>query len=315
MRKRAIYKEMMNLLLLGVLVTTSSALSPASSKKSASPSKKKAGGFGATKKSKVSAAVLLERSEKRYDELEKKFQGVDDDLYFRDFIIALRCPDRASLLGNQLIDWVPLANLGVATRLPSDQAIPRAVFRLKKEILEAARGSLTGAKQLTAANLEFSYEPLPDFEKRVLDSVEKTSSERDQDVQAARTLLECDETVDDLKVAYRKACRKAHPDSSTQAEDDAAATIGELKAAYDLLSSRKQLSTYEAIGGLKQTAFKGPFLPDSASTKGEEDDIMAAVVRLDNDLVSPFLYRNVKRASLLPADAGTLSSSSSSSSR
>ncbi|KAJ1449731.1 hypothetical protein M885DRAFT_80793 [Pelagophyceae sp. CCMP2097] len=80
-------------------------------------SKPAGGGFGAPSDKKpvaLTAAQLLNRADKRYDELEAKY-ALHDTLVFRDYVVTVRVPaDDTTALASQLRDWVPVACLGEA---------------------------------------------------------------------------------------------------------------------------------------------------------------------------------------------------------
>lgn len=128
-------------------------------KKGGAPSKGP-GGFGAAPappKSKaagkrISGEKLLELSEDRYAVLEQKYGGddddVDEDLVLRDFVVAVRSSPEKS---RQFSDWVPVAVVGVVSKLPADACVPPAVAMHRREIVEAAR-DVAGGK---AAKLVF----------------------------------------------------------------------------------------------------------------------------------------------------------------
>jgi len=263
------------------------------------PSTKKplAGGFGKAqaqqKQPDVSASALLEKSERKYDALEAQYDG-SDGLVFREFVVAVRCQASCSMaVRKQLSDWVPVCVLGAATEIAASDALPVCVFRHRREVVEATRQVLSGpaAKQVVSAALDFSYESLDAWQSRILDSVEATTASKRDAITEARKILGVDIDADaqTIKKMYRVAFKEAHPDAA-KSTDVIETTVDDLRLARDLLLGAMAGSAYETIG--KASDFVGPL--DFSKAKSFESPIDAAVQRLEPDLLSPFLYRNVQ---------------------
>mmetsp|Transcript_23742 Transcript_23742/g.84733 ORF Transcript_23742/g.84733 Transcript_23742/m.84733 type:complete len:312 (+) Transcript_23742:107-1042(+) len=268
-------------------------------------SKPAGGGFGAPSDKKpvaLTAAQLLNRADKRYDELEAKY-ALHDTLVFRDYVVTVRVPaDDTTALASQLRDWVPVACLGVADARESKTAVPIAIATYRREIVEIAKMRLGGAAANAVTSspaIEFAYEPIEAWHTRVLETVRVGSSaKKDALGVSAKTLRLSDDQVDDIaavKDAYKVAMRRAHPDSrEVAAEGETAPTLSEVKAAYEKLSDAlaKQSSAagaYTSIGG-KARDF------GTVRNAKREADIEAAVVALQTDYVTMFLARNVQKA-------------------
>lgn len=271
-------------------------------------SKKKAsksgasGGFGSArpstpKRQQLSGEKLLEKSEDRYAELEAKYDGEDDDegadeLFLRDFVIAVKA-EKAP----QFSDWVPVAVVGVVTQEAADICVPKAVALHKREIVEAARDVAGGrAAKLSFNDLEISTEPIHDWEKRVLDTVNTASDKRSAELSESADvlLLEDADAVDavGLKSAYRARCKQAHPDS--RGDDESIPTINECRVAFEALSAhidrRATDARYESLGGHAKSFRILADLPADPNIKGD-----AAATRIDPGIPLPFLLRNVQR--------------------
>lgn len=257
----------------------------------------KAGGFGASapaKPKRLSAEKLLEKSESRYDALEAKYEGnpeddAEEDLFLRDFVVAVRAPRSP-----QFSDWVPVAVLGVVSSAEAGAVLPHAVALHRREILESARHVAGGrAKHLGLDELELSTEPYHDWQKRVLEAA------GDEDFERAAEVLALDGGLEGLDAAalrtlYRERCKACHPDAGGAA-DGSLPTVADCKNAYDALSSRLERqrsdALYESIGGRAATFKTVSDLPEKPGVPGLE----AAATRVDPDLATPFLLRNVQR--------------------
>lgn len=288
----------MQLLRFALVVTTAHAFAVKSSPKKKAAKQSKGGGFGAAPKperkgKRISGEKLLEASEDRYAELEKKYDGDDDadDLFLRDFVVAVRSPKAA-----QFSDWAPVAVVGVVSDQPADVVVPWAVALHRREIVEAARDVAGGrAAKLTFGDFDVSTEPLGDWEKRVLDVVQGDAAQRGADnVGHAKTLLlDGDYDAVALKAAYRKRCKDAHPD--VRVSDDVP-DINACRVAFEALSAdldrKASDASYETLGGSAKSTFAVLDVPAAAADgfPGE-----AAATRVDPDLCLPFLLRNVQR--------------------
>mmetsp|Transcript_14062 Transcript_14062/g.21222 ORF Transcript_14062/g.21222 Transcript_14062/m.21222 type:complete len:304 (+) Transcript_14062:50-961(+) len=281
----------------------SSGKSSTKSKKIAQRSTSAAIGFGkknvsSPKQPKISAALLLERSENRYIELEKKYND-HENIIWREFIIAARSDEVT-----QLSDWVPYCCAGVATNLDANEAMPFFIRDCRRELLESLREILGGSarKQILSASLQWSYEPLDDWNTRVFETLQTSSSHRINEIQNAAKLLGVDHQAElsEIKAAFRSHAKRAHPDSSVHSYDETIPSLSELKSAHDLLADQSASSdySYDSLGGSgknKFSSFSGPLaLHNNASSPPL--DFEAAISRLDPDLIKPFLFRNNRRS-------------------
>lgn len=288
----------MQLLRLAFVIATANALAVKSSPKKKAPKAK--GGFGAPPKpvkagKQISGEKLLYASEDRYNELEKKYDGDDDDdaddaLVLRDFVVALRSSKAA-----QFSDWMPVCVLGVVSAQPADSVVPWAVSLHRRFIVEAMKDVAGGrAGKLAWADFEISSEPLVDFEKRVLDVVQADVKERGAENEQHKATLLLDVAYDavGLKAAYRSRCKEAHPD--VRVSDDVP-DINACRVAFEALGADLERvnsgATYESLGGAAKsfTVLDVPAATD-APFPGE-----AAATRVDPDMCLPFLLRNVQR--------------------
>lgn len=139
------------------------------------------------------------------------------------------------------------------------------------------------------------------FRTHVMQSVGQSSAARRDKNKAAAELLfdgavpEGAPTALEVKSAYRKRCASAHPDVVRAPDAPPPPTIIEIRAAYDaLLDEASRRGGYEQLGQKGSRSFTGPksFAPKSSGTPLMTTAVEAAVLRIEETIVSRFLARN-----------------------
>ncbi len=276
---------------------------------------KKNGSGGATAFD-VSASML--RLEKRYDELmsaatkqmAKEYEEEDnngkEEKITSEYIVAARSIGKSG----GVKDWIPFAQFCVARPESeydnAEVVIQAAVSAYCRELSHIAAFGAPVFSTVARSDLQYGIEPIESFHKHVYESVIEGVKEQDMTKTKAREVLGLEQNESEkanIKQAYRKLSFELHPDrfdGSQEEQETAADRFGQVKLAYEILSSgvrQEGVSWYESLGGRGRTGFMGPIdlLPLSiAQEQMARRNAEGAIVGLEKELIQTFVARNLR---------------------
>lgn len=302
--------------------------------KKAKKPKPKAGGFGAAPAAAAAgptAAELLKRSQAAYAAIEggrrrreelsrddllepedegSSSAGEDEDLgSHTKYAITLRTSGAHA----EFSDWVPIALLALETGCSSDPAslVPSAIGASCRELHEAAAQSFPTLRKIARSEVQWSFEPLDEFDTHVHQGLQGRAARR----RAAEDALglERGESEDPKKVkaAHRRILVATHPDSFVGDEAGAEAARDRMLEAQDAYAELgggqgAVASWYEAIGGKARVSFSGALSKEQlgglGKTRPEQEAPLetggwrTGVFPCEVELAREFAVRNGQRA-------------------
>lgn len=209
-------------------------------------------------------------------------------------------------------DWVPVALLALETGHATDPTalVPSAVGATCVPILEAACQSFPALRKVDRSLLQYSFEPLDEFDTHVNQGLHGRAERRRK---AEETLgLERGGSEDPaaLKRAHRRILQLSHPDKFVDDPSGAEAAREQMLAAQDAYAELGggqgvASSWYEALGGKARVSFSGALSKAALGKLGhqraeqklplEQGGWRAGAYPFDVDLAREFAARNGQR--------------------
>lgn len=262
-------------------------------------------------------SASMQRLEKRYDELmsaatkqmakeyeEGEESNTIEERITSEYIVAARSVGKSG----GVKDWIPFAQICLARPESeydnAEDVIQAAVSTYCRELSHIAAFGAPVFSTVARSDLQYSVEPIESFHKHVYESVIEGVKEQDMTKTKAREILGLEQNESEkatIKQAYRKLSFELHPDRVSQEEQETASDrFGQVKLAYDILSSgvrQEGVSWYESLGGRARTGFIGPIdlLPLAlAQEQMTRRNAEGAIVGLEKELIQTFVARNLR---------------------